>query len=233
MRNASSSKVVLALVLLLVNTCPGCTTRDKGTNPADRDTHSEQSGLRVLPADSHGALLKDILADRRVVSCRLMFESKMLGRAPMASFTVEGINKSGAPIAVTVMVFRGADSTAAGLAAFIRADQRSRVCAGLLRTADGGALSETTPVMLTDYVVTDDGRVFPFEAVSVDTGGRGEGGGYWNCVGASSVAGTAVCAAKCLPAGPAYADCLIACTGWAILASLVACAFAELLGAGE
>jgi hypothetical protein len=187
----------------------------------------------VLSTDNHDALLKDILTDRRVESCRRTFESNALGRGPVASFTVEGRNADGILATVTVLVFFGPDSTAAGILAFLRGNGRSHVCAGVARTADGSVLSETSPVTLTDYSVTDDGRVFPFESVSADTGGRGEGGGFWNCVGISSAAGAAVCAAKCLPAGPLYADCLVACTGWAVLASIVSCAFAELLGAGD
>lgn len=229
MRKASSSKVVLALVLLVVNTCPGCTTRDNGTSPVAGDTRNEQSGVRVLPADSHNALLKHILIDRRVESCRSMFESRMLGRGPVSSFTVEGENSDGVLATVTVLVFLGPDSTAAGVVAFLRGSGRSRVCAAIARTADGSVFSETAPVALTGYAVMDDGRVIPFESVAGDTTGRGEGGGFWNCLGVNSVAGTAVCTLKCLPAGPAYAECLIACTGWAILTAIVTCAFVELL----
>jgi hypothetical protein len=126
------------------------------------------------------------------------------------------------------MVFLGPDSTAAGVVAFLQGSGRSRVCAGVARTADGSALSETAPITLTEYAVRDDGRVVPFQSVSGDTTGA-NGGGFWNCVGASAVAGTALCTLKCLPAGPVYAECLIACTGWAILSALAGCAFAELL----
>jgi len=232
MRKVSSSKVVLALVLLLVNTGPGCTRRDNGTSPAAREVRDERSGLRVLPADSQEALLENILTDRRVESCRRMFESRMLGRRPVSSFTVEGRNADGVLATVTVMFFVGQDSTATGVLAFLEGNGRSRVCAGVARTADGSAFSEVAPMTLTDYAVTNDGRVVPFESVSADSV-RGGDDGFWNCVGIGSVGGAAVCAAKCLPAGPLYAECLVACAGWAVLAALVSCAFAELLGAGD
>ncbi|MBN1504568.1 MAG: hypothetical protein JW952_05880 [Candidatus Eisenbacteria bacterium] len=233
MRRVSFWKVALALVLILINTVPGCTTRDKGTSPTAGRTTDEQSGLRVLPADAHDAILKQATADSRVESCRRMFESRRLGDRPASSFTVEGTNSDGAIATVTVMVFVGSDSTAAGVVALLRGNGESRVCAGVARTTDGSVLSETAPVALTEYAFRDGGSALPFEAVSVDTGGAGGEEGFWNCVGVGAVAGTTLCTLKCLPAGPAYAECLIACTGWAILSALVSCAFAELLGASD
>jgi len=233
MRHASFWKVALALVLVFVNTLPGCTTRDRGTSPTAGETRDEQSGLRVLSTETHEALLKDILSDRRVEACRHTFESTGLGSRPVSSFTVEGRNKDGVLATVTLMVFSGPDSTAAGVVAFLDGNGRSRVHAGVVGTADGGALSETSPLTMTEYAVGDDGAATSFEPVSVDTTGPGDGEGFLNCVGTSSVAGTALCALKCLPAGPVYAECLIACTGWAILSAVVACAFAELVGASD
>ena len=232
MRQASFSRVLLALVLVVVNTCPGCTTRDRGTSPVADETSDERSGLRVLPADAHNAFLKHAMLDRRVESCRRAFESRSLGERPAASFTVEGRNSDGALATVIVMIFLGPDSTAAGALAFVRCRDRSRVCAGILRTADGSALSEAAPLALSECAVRNDGCVTAFERVSGDTTGRGADG-FWNCVGVSSVAGTVVCTLKCLPAGPAYAECLIACTGWTILSAIVTCAFAEFLDSAD
>jgi hypothetical protein len=232
MRQASFlkfSKVVLALVLVFVNTCSGCTTRDRETSPVTRETINGQSGLRVLPTDIHNAFLKYALADRRVEACRRLFESRRLGERPASSFTIEGRNRDGILARVTVMIFLGPDPTAAGALAFLQGNEQSRVCACIARTIDGGALSERASLALTEYAVQDNGQVTPFEMVSGDTTGTGNHEGFWNCVGASSVAGTVLCTLKCLPAGPAYAECLIACTGWAILSALVGCAFAELL----
>jgi hypothetical protein len=172
------------------------------------------------------------MADRRVESCRRAFESRRLGDRPAASFTVEGRNGDGALATVTVMIFLGPDSTAAGTLAVARCRGRSRVCAGILTTVDGSALSEAAPLALTECTVQNDGRVTSFEPVSGDTTGAGADG-FWNCVGVNSVAGTVVCTMKCLPAGPAYAECLIACTGWAILSAVITCAFAELLSSGD
>ncbi len=233
MKQASFSKVVLALVLILINTCSGCTTRDTGTGPVTGRPTDEPSGLRLLTTDNHKAFLARILVDHRVESFRRMFELKGLGTLPVAGFTVEGRNADGVLATVTVMVFLRPDSTAAGTLAFIQGGERSRVCAAVLRTAAGSTLSSTADVTLTDYAVRDDGRVTALETVLCDTTGAQEGIGFWNCVGANSVAGAIVCTLKCLPAGPLYADCLIACTGWAILAAIITCAFAELLTNGD
>ena len=196
-------------------------------------TTDDKSGLRVLSADTHDTLLKDILGDRRVEACRHTFESKGLGGRPASSFTVEGRNSAGVLATVTVLVFSGPDSTSAGVVAFLDGNGRSRVRAGVVGTADGSTLSEASPVALTEYAVGEDGAVTSFEPVCADTGGTGGGEGFLNCVGVGAVAGTTLCTLKCLPAGPVYAECLVACTGWAILSAIVACAFAELLGASD
>jgi hypothetical protein len=233
MKRASFCKVVLVLFIFVVNTCCGCTTKDRSTDPTTREAADGQTEPRVLPADIHNSLLKYILSDRRVEACRQLFSARMLGESPAASFTVEGRNRNGALASVTVLVFLGPDSTSAGLLAFIQGNEHPRVRSCVARSRNGKAFSEDASLELTEYKVAEDGRLTPFGCAYVDSTGEQERGGFWDCVGTSAVAGTLLCILKCLPAGPLYAECLVGCAGLAIAAALVGCAFAELFNSSE
>jgi hypothetical protein len=233
-RRASYSRVVLVVLLVFSNTLVGCGTSEKSTLSVEENIADGQSSARMLSFEEHEAIMQDLLADARVRACEQLFAEKSLSREYASSFTLEGMNRLGRPARVTIMVFRGPDSSLAGLAAYVETAGETAVFPCVAHARPGESVSSgSASISLTEYSVSEGDLPELFTVVCADSlDGDGSGGGgkvdYWDCVGISAVSGTLSCTLKCLPTGPLYVDCLIACTGWSVVTALIGCAFAEL-----
>ncbi len=222
------STVAVVILLVLANSFFGCGNEERHALPVEQgmpegEVGGERLYTAILTPGDHDALMRAILGDTRVRICESMFAAHGLQDKPISSFSVRGMSREGNVVTATLMVFAGPDSSQAGVLAYLdgygsNGDRKSMIRPCLVRSVGGKIDAKNAVLSMMECSV----------AASADSAGEGGGGGYWHCVGISAIGGTITCTLKCLPAGPLYADCLIACAGWSVLSALIGCAFSEL-----